>query len=554
MKKKIKMLAALLTVICLMSALIPSAGAVKYDERFTDKTWDDVIADYIEEYGIDPNTIALGYTNLVTGETHYLNGDKYMVSGSLYKIPLNMYFCERISSGEMSLDTSVFGVRYSTLLSETIVHSSNDMAKILWSKIGTYHHYREEIAQYMGVDPVNVDAKYYENNFFTPEQMIYCLTLLYNEQDRFPYIIDQLLQAEPSKYFRRNENRFEIAHKYGYLVEGYDFYLNDSAIIYTDEPIAIVMFTANSVTPYDLLSSYCTLMCDYAQYSTAARLEKEQEEAALAAIEQQKQEQAQLAANEPASPEAVSPVSAAVEEPEEDGPSVLSGIVWLILAAAAAAAAWAALMLCRKRFDRRQAAIAVCIAFAAAAVSILASGTGTLFIATGRSPGQSAAAFFDCVRAGNYDAAYKYVYSYSSLGLENELEDEAAELMWNALRDSFECVPQGSAKIKGSSAKQDVLLTSLDLSAVEARVRSSVASEFKAIVENMSTDEIYGPDGEYRHELAEQAYLNAVRHVLEDCDDCIKTTALSLEMRCSGGTWQIYPSQALLSALLGSVN
>ncbi len=51
-----------------------------------------------------------------------------------------------------------------------------------------------------------------------------------------------------SAFFNYHEQKYAVAHKYGYLSDpSYGKrYQNDCAIVYTDEPIAIVMFTDNS--------------------------------------------------------------------------------------------------------------------------------------------------------------------------------------------------------------------------------------------------------------------------------------------------------------------
>ena len=58
--------------------------------------WDAVIEDFFEENNIDPQTVTLGYYNTVTGEEHYHRGDAELTAGSITKVPLNMYFAEKI--------------------------------------------------------------------------------------------------------------------------------------------------------------------------------------------------------------------------------------------------------------------------------------------------------------------------------------------------------------------------------------------------------------------------------------------------------------------------
>ena len=196
----------LLAALCLTAVLCPAALAAPVED---DGNWDKIIANFLDKYE-DRNkscSITLGYRNLVTGEEHFYKGGEYMVTCSMYKVPLNMYFTEKVYNGEMDWDTEIGGVKYSDILEGSIVRSSNSKSELLINEIGTYNDYRRAICQYMGEDPDTVDAKYYENNFFTAEQMTFCLRTLYENQERFPGLIDRMLEAEPERFFNYHEGR-----------------------------------------------------------------------------------------------------------------------------------------------------------------------------------------------------------------------------------------------------------------------------------------------------------------------------------------------------------
>lgn len=234
------------------------------------ESWDEAVEDFIEYYENTrlPCSLTLGYRNLVTVEEHYYRGDEYMVACSMYKVPLNMLFAEKIYKGEMDWDTEIANAPYSVLMEQSIVESLNEPSSFLFNELGGYRNYQLAICEYMGVDPDTVDSKFFENNFFTAEQVIHCLTTLYEGGERFPGIIDAMLKAEPDEYFNHHEQDFPIAHKYGIVHDNMASlvtYTNDSAIVYTDEAIAIVMFSANVDNAKEALADYCTLMCDYAQ-------------------------------------------------------------------------------------------------------------------------------------------------------------------------------------------------------------------------------------------------------------------------------------------------
>ena len=97
-----------------------------------------------------------------------------MVTCSMYKVPLNMYFTEKVYNGEIDWDTEIGGVKYSDILraaSSAPATASRSCSSMRSAPTTT------TAAPYavMGEDPDTVDAKYYENNFFTAEQMIFCL-------------------------------------------------------------------------------------------------------------------------------------------------------------------------------------------------------------------------------------------------------------------------------------------------------------------------------------------------------------------------------------------
>ena len=200
--KLMKKLLCLAAALCILLSLLPTAFAEEGDERFRDKTWEEVVEAFMAEHGTDPDLVAFGYYNTVTGEEHYHRGDEYMITGSMFKVPLNMLYTEKVARGEIDWDTKFGGIAYSKLLEWSIINSDNQMAEILWKATGSYRTYRELICPYMGVDPETVDHMYWVNNYFTSEQMIHCLKTLYENQENFPRLIDTMLRAEPENYFK----------------------------------------------------------------------------------------------------------------------------------------------------------------------------------------------------------------------------------------------------------------------------------------------------------------------------------------------------------------
>lgn len=570
MMKSIKKLLCLAAVVCLLLGCLPVAMAEETTAeedpalRFEGKSWEQVMDEFIESKHADPDYVAAGYCNTVTGEEYYHNADKYMIAASMFKVPLNMVFAERISNGEMDWDTNIRGYRYNYLLRGTIIDSNNDLAEALWREIGVgqyypYHYYREVIAPYMGEDAENVDQTYYKNNLFTPRQMIHCLKLLYDNPDRFPRIIDTMKEAEPHKYFLGHDQKVEVAHKYGYVVEEGYLYLNDCGICFTEDPICIVCFTQGIHEPYTFLSDFCTLMIDYAEYSTQQRHEREQQEAREAAIR---------AMNEPASEEQPQVLTSDLEKSESQPVSasevqaaaeknsgglrlpipellILAAAVWALITVIAAGR--------KKKLKTWWAAAAVVFTALALLVCLSVKTLNPTVAApeTAGNPQETVQEFLDALLEENYDQAYARLYDYASLGLENQPQTEAAQLMAEALRESYAYTLYGDCRIDGLKASQQVLLDVLDLTALQEDLKSGTEEAVERISSDLPESRVVDENGQYLPEITDQAYVETLRELLDRPGKYMTTVGVELQLNYTVDGWRIVTSRELLYALSG---
>ena len=590
MKKREKTWIALLLVLCLMLSVLPAAfaeeDAPEGDERFEGKTWEQVTADYVAACGASEDKVSIGYYNTVTGEEYYYAGERYRDAGSMFKVPLNMVFCERVAAGELDWDTYVRGYTYQYLLRSTIIDSNNESAKLLWLEIGKtevrpYPFYRRTIAPYMGVDPDNVDEKYYENNFFTAEQMICCLKLLYENPDRFPGLVDVMKEAERSKYFLQHEQPVEIAHKYGlnYINDGRTLVLNDCGIIYTEDPFCLVVFTEDlgntAFNQYAFLPNYCTLMIDYTEYQTRLRHEREEQERLeeeLRAAAEEAGEKALPAAltteGTPAAEESSSQTAGAAEEKTEESASGGSRVWPTLLVILLCIGAGAALIrLSQKRQLRIVWALPALLLFAAALllcvyapqmktkVSGLVSTDSEGALQLKEDPKDSVESFFEALTEGNYKKAYRYLNDYASLGLENEPKTEGARRLAEALRRSYSYTLLGESEIDENNiifARQRVQLRVLDLTALSGDLKPATEAALEAMISGMPERETVDEDGNYLPELTEQAYLTALEEILGHSDKYMKDTELELTLFYTAADgWRIMTDAKLIDALSG---
>ena len=560
----------LLIALAMLLPLAPAASAEGDDDaRFAGKSWQEIVEEFFAEHGTNTQKVACGWCNTVTGEEQYYNGDQYMVSGSMYKVPMNMIFAEKVYNGEINWSTFVGAYRYEYAIHATIVESNNEVAKSMWDYLGGYQPYRHLLAPYMGEDPDTVDEKFYENNFSTPRQMIYALKLLQTESERFPRVIDEMLQAEPSKYFKAHAHTVDIAHKYGYYAEGARLYLNDCAILYTTEPCCIVLFTDTVLEPYALLADFCDLMIDYSEYSTAARLESERiaaEEAAIAALNSPAPAPEETDAPSPSGGQSAAVTAAPMPTiaPEEQGESfgkVLGRIVLILLIV------FLALLCAYLAFGRAQkgklrlswALGAIALAAAALIVCVLpqrarAEKESAPAAAEGLVEAQQTVTeFFNALAAQDYLRANEMLSGVSTLGLERAPQTEDAAAVWHSLEAVRNYKLYGDCVAVPGGAVQQLVYTTLDLGALSEAVKAGTEAKVEALAASLPADEIYDGEGGYLASFTERAYSEALEAELEHVEDYCKLTGLNIRLVRSGDDWLIEPDDALYSALTGGL-
>ena len=535
--------------------------------------WETRLLLMLQEHDANPDTIAAGYYNLATGEEHYYNGDQYRVSGSMYKVPLNMLFLNWIAEGKITLDESIGGYRYSQLLEGTIIDSNNEYAKLLWDYAGAtietnpastlYHRYRILIAPIMGEDPDNVDDKYYENNFFTPRQMITCLRQLYDGGERYDRLIETMQRAEPEKYFKLRERRFNIAHKYGWYAEDPILYLNDCALCFTEDPIAIVLFTTGTENAYGVLTDFCTLMCDYAQEKYTERMERvrEEEQAAALAAEQDRLA-AEAAAEAQETAQRTETVKTGAENPSaaktEDtwiheltlGPILSLG---LIAAGVLACLIWFSI---RHRNSRLNLWYGIAAVLLTAGAMILCfpgmSGMSVVSASEEEAP-VTVDRFFRALESGDAAAADACLAYGVQSGLLNEATDEMHAAVRNALQQSCGHQLLGNCSVEKTRAWQEIQLRVMDFSKMQKDLQTETRVQLLDLARTINRESIYDASGNYVPEAAGMAYDRAMMKLLEQPQNYYGTVGCRVELTLTGDGWKIVPSKALISALSGNL-
>ena len=233
---------------------------------FANLTWEEIVEEFLSRSPGRPENVGIAYYNTVTGEYHAYHGDQYYQAASLYKLPLNMYFAEKISLGEMTMDDRIFGSRYGDIQRASLQFSSNPESEMLQGYLGGMDEYIDAIRPYVADEGDDYDRTQMRRIAFTPNQMLHALKLLYAEPERYPDVLYYLGEAEQDNFFCKYEDRFSIAHKYGWIAEEWLTVVNDAGIIRTDEPILLVFMSNNNTGDTVTIGQFCVLMCDYCQY------------------------------------------------------------------------------------------------------------------------------------------------------------------------------------------------------------------------------------------------------------------------------------------------
>lgn len=224
-----------------LGLLTVGAAAYEVPEDFTDRTLPDVIAEFMQAYGLNENNFSISYYNTVTQESYAYNDTWFSIAASTYKLPLNMVFYEMQQAGEITGDTVITwtGQTLDYIHEQSIVNSNNELSEALMYYWGDHVTYKEQLRRYFTMTDEEIEPCYWQANWFCTRMMMDCLQYLYENQEQFQELIGYMKQAMPGQYFKRGVTEYEVAHKYGSV----QIYNNDVGIIYTPQPFLLAVYT-----------------------------------------------------------------------------------------------------------------------------------------------------------------------------------------------------------------------------------------------------------------------------------------------------------------------
>jgi len=516
------------TSICLCTGVL---AADLEDTRFKDKTWDEVMTEFLAAHNTDASQITVGYYNTVTEEEHYINKDTLMYGASIAKLPTNMLYTERISNGEMEWTTLIGGSHYQNLLYLSLVNSDNPAMDKMVRDLGggSYAEFRKKILPYIGVELEDATPEFLARNFFTPEQILYCLKLLYGNAERFPSVEYQLIQASPYDYFKQNQPPYAIAHKYGWYTDNGTTYLNDCAIVYTHDPILLVMFTANVENAREVLADYCSLMCDYAQYHRTLRYVNEAENHTGFTV--------------PAELEFLTvskPASVPTEYPTWQYAVVGAGCALLIIAL---------LVLFRKFL------LGLLLIVLALATIVVGGGpTELAYYAIHENTAAQLISDFDA--AFHSDSRGIEYLTHCDSAMAHSEGTDTESILTQKISDSFS-IKFNKAERAGNHIKVFTTVTKVDLEAVEHALNTAWQPDLQAVVKDIDLIELFDNEGNFLPDALNSVLQDSFDNVINNWNSYLYTEEAQLYLELSidesiksmQPVWTIVATENLLNAV-----
>lgn len=312
-----KALLPLLLALSLLLSLAPAALAE--DGAMAEGLIDgDYLTAWVDEYrrgqGLDRDwqDLSIGFCYTATGESWYYNADVFMYSASLYKVPVCMLMGEREVAGEFTAQDTIQGSTVEYLEQCALIHSNNDYGHVLSSFLGGSFGGKcsDQAVAYTDLPADYFPGEFYDNSYYSARFMTQVMATLYQGgEERFPRVIDCMLQAQPEEYLNLTlKDRFAVAQKYGAYEQDIGYTNNHiAAIVYTPHPIIVVIMTRNMGFYQGHIAAIGAFLADY-----ALQLDEELEAREQAAASTP----SPAPSPEPTAAPTVSPAPTEVPEPE----------------------------------------------------------------------------------------------------------------------------------------------------------------------------------------------------------------------------------------------
>ena len=263
--KRISGLLGLLLAAALLLSLAPRAEAADwhYEADFAADGLGGTIERYLAEKGLDTRKITVGWQDIESGEEWYFGADVFMEGASTYKLPLAMLYADWVAEGRVSREDKYGSYTVELAVRESLINSSNNAADALRFGVSENHvTYRTAIAQNCGLDLDSLPSGYYTANQFSPRFLIGTLRTLWDNSEKYDWVIDYMKQAQPEGFFSRYRGDYELAHKTGNALG----FVCDTGIVFAERPFLLTVMSAGVQNAETVLGEIARIAMDYAEY------------------------------------------------------------------------------------------------------------------------------------------------------------------------------------------------------------------------------------------------------------------------------------------------
>ena len=218
---------------------------------------DSFVPEIMSAHNVKEGNYAVAFMSLYDSEKWLCNGEEYFKVASVYKLPLNMYFYELESLGEIDPEERIAGMSLEQCHYYSLEYSHNAISEAMLDYLGGYSQYKRDILKYTGSTSEDVAPEYYYDNAFTAEMVLNILDFLSANSGVFSEQIEHMLAAQPGEYLESGELGCEIAQKYGY--QNYDgvLHIAVAGIVYAEEPFLLAILTRGSYGAAAAMGEIC---------------------------------------------------------------------------------------------------------------------------------------------------------------------------------------------------------------------------------------------------------------------------------------------------------
>lgn len=220
------------------------------------------------EKNLNEHNFSFFYFNITDNKYYFYNPYKYFSGASTVKLPVAMYYYDKINSGKLTSTNKLFyhnscnepgfgttSYTYSPgqyvpinfLLEQSIINSDNTAVNILIRNLG-YMSYRYDITKY--TNEVLPQA-FYSDNLTCAAYGFDVINYLYQHRDSYTELISNMKKASTSEYLKKYIKDYDVAHKYGCYKDN----VHDYGIVFGKDTYLIGIYTKGISNADELIAN-----------------------------------------------------------------------------------------------------------------------------------------------------------------------------------------------------------------------------------------------------------------------------------------------------------